>query len=63
MFKKIGKLLGGKKTYMAAGAAVATAVLGYTQGQVTAEAALQLALTGIIGATLRNAIGSLIPAA
>jgi hypothetical protein len=61
MFKKLGQLIGGKKTYVAAIGAVSTAAIGYVNGDLAAAAALQLAVTGIVAATLRNAIGNLVP--
>lgn len=59
--KKIGQLIGGKKTYAAAIAAISTAAIGVVNGELSGEAALQLALTGIVAATLRNAIGKIVP--
>lgn len=46
----------GKKTYIAAGLAVITAIASYLTGDSTLAEAAQLAFTGIIGATIRNAV-------
>lgn len=46
----------GKKTYIAALAAVLSAAGGYLSGDLALAAAIQLAFTGILAATLRNGI-------
>jgi hypothetical protein len=50
--------LNGKKTYMLALAAVLGAAAAYLHGDMSAAQAIQAALTGAIGATLRSAISS-----
>jgi len=50
-------MLTGKKTYLAALAAILSAVGGYLSGSLDLAAALQLAFTGILSAALRNGIG------
>ncbi len=48
----------GKKTYAAAIAAVLSAAITFFMGESTIMEALQLGVTGIIGATLRSGIDS-----
>ncbi|HEV2747605.1 MAG TPA: hypothetical protein VGW34_09945 [Allosphingosinicella sp.] len=48
--------LKGKKTYIAAAIAALSALLGYLNGELGGADALELAATGIIGATLRAGI-------
>jgi hypothetical protein len=49
-------MLKGKKTYIAAGLAVITALAGYLAGDLNLADAIQLGITGVIGATLRNGL-------
>ncbi len=51
--------MSGKKTYLAAVAAVLSAAGGYLSGDITIAAAIQLAFTGILAATLRSGVASL----
>ena len=46
----------GKKTYAAAIAAIAAAVVSYLAGDSTVLEALQLAFTGLLAGTLRSGI-------
>ena len=48
--------LKGKKTYAFAAAAVLTALSTYLTGDATAIEALQLGITGVLGATVRSSI-------
>lgn len=48
--------LKGKKTYIVAGLAVLGALASYLVGDLAAADAAQLALTAILGATVRNSI-------
>jgi len=47
-------MLKGKKTYITAGVAVITAILGYFTGDLSISAAAQAILTAALAATLRN---------
>ena len=49
-------MLKGQKTYLVAGLAVLGAIVSFLVGDVAAADAVQLALTAILGATVRNAI-------
>jgi phage-related holin len=49
-------MLKGYKTYIVAGLAVIGAVAGYLTGDVTLSNAIQLVVTAVIGATIRNGI-------
>lgn len=49
-------MLKGYKTYIAAALSAITAGAGYLTGDLTAAAAIQLAVTAVIGATLRQGI-------
>lgn len=51
----MGKLKG-YKTYLVAGLAVLGAIVSYLVGDLALADAAQLALTAILGATVRNAI-------
>lgn len=46
----------GKKTYITAGVAVITAIATYLTGDATLSEAIQLSITAILGATIRNGI-------
>ncbi len=46
----------GYKTYIVAALAVLGAAVSYLVGDITLAAAAQLALTAVLGATVRNAI-------
>lgn len=48
--------LKGSKTYLVAGLAVLGAVVSFLVGDLAAADAIQLALTAVLGATVRNAI-------
>lgn len=48
--------LAGKKTYIVAALAVIGALAGYLTGDVTLNDAIQLTVTAILGATVRNGI-------
>jgi formyltetrahydrofolate hydrolase len=50
-------MLAGKKTYITAAVAIIGAIAGYLTGDLDLGAAVQLAVTAILGATLRNGIG------
>lgn len=47
-------MLKGYKTYIVAGMAVVSAVVGYLIGDLTVPAAAQAILTAVLGATLRH---------
>jgi len=47
----------GYKTYITAGLAVLGALAGWLTGDLELASAIQLAVTAILGATLRNGIG------
>ena len=49
-------MLKGYKTYIAAGLSAITAGAGYLTGDLTAAAALQMAITAVLSATLRQGI-------
>lgn len=49
-------MLKGYKTYIVAALAVLSAAASYLVGDMSLQDALQLAFTGLIGATLRNGI-------
>ena len=49
-------MLSGYKTYIMAAVGVITAVAMYLTGQDTLPQAIQLAITSILGATVRSAI-------
>ena len=49
-------MLSGYKTYITAAVALIGAVAGYLTGDLELGAAVQLAITAILGATLRNGI-------
>lgn len=49
-------MLKGYKTYIVAALAVISAAASYLVGDIPLSDALQLAFTGLIGATLRNGI-------
>lgn len=51
-------MLKGKKTYVVAAIAVLSAIGAYLTGDSTAMEAIQLAVTAILGATLRVGIAS-----
>jgi uncharacterized membrane protein len=51
-------MLKNKKTYILAALAVLTALAGFLDGDLTWQAAAQLALTGGLGATIRAAIAN-----
>lgn len=53
----MGKLKG-KKTYIVGGLSIIGAAASFLVGDVTAIEAGQLAITAILGMTVRNAIGS-----
>ena len=48
--------MNGKKTYLVALGAVLGAAGGFLTGAMTADQAIQLAVTGLIGATIRHGI-------
>ena len=48
----------GKKTYTTAAVAVLTAAISYLSGEATLIQALQLAVTGAMGATLRHGLST-----
>lgn len=48
--------LSGKKTYIVAVLAVLGAIAGYLTGDVQLNDALQLVITAVLGATVRNGI-------
>lgn len=50
------KFLKGKKTYLVAAAGVAYAALGVATGHTSPGEAIQLAVTSILGATIRNGL-------
>ncbi len=50
----------GKKTYAAAVAAVAAALVAYLAGDATVLEALQLAFTGLLAGTLRSGINEVV---
>lgn len=50
-------MLKGYKTYVAAAVAVITAVAAYLVGDISVAEAAQLALTAVLGATIRHGIG------
>lgn len=50
--------LSGYKTYITAAVAVVTAVAGYLTGDLELAAAIQLAVTAVLGATLRSGIAN-----
>lgn len=50
-------MLNGKKTYLVALGGVLTAVGGVLTGAMDLTAAIQLAVTSVLGATLRHGIG------
>lgn len=52
------KLFKGKKTYIVALLAVASAGYAYVTGQADGVSAIQLAITGVLGATLRSGVNS-----
>lgn len=56
LFSMLNEKFKGRKTYVTAIVAVASAVVAYFSGEATLMAALQLAFTGIIGATLRSSV-------
>lgn len=49
-------MLAGYKTYLIAALAVLGALVSYLVGDLAAPAAAQMALTAMLGATVRNAI-------
>jgi phage-related holin len=49
-------MFAGKKTYIAAAVAVITAVAAYLVGDADLMDTIQLVITAVIGATLRNGI-------
>ncbi len=49
-------MLSGYKTYIVAALSVVYAGIGYYLGHLSADDALNIAQTGVIGATLRNSI-------
>jgi hypothetical protein len=51
-------MFAGKKTYIVAALAVLGAIGAYLTGDATAAEAIQLAVTAIIGATLRSGIAA-----
>lgn len=51
-------MLKGYKTYITAGVAVITAVAGFLTGDVAAIDAIQLAVTALIGAFVRNSVAA-----
>ncbi len=51
-------MLSGYKTYIVAALAVLGAIGGFLDGDLTLQAAIQLGVTGILGATLRGGIAS-----
>ena len=51
-------MMNGKKTYLVALGAILGAAGGYFTGAMTADQAIQLAVTGLVGATLRNGIAN-----
>jgi hypothetical protein len=50
-------MLSGKKTYVTAALAVATAIGAYLTGDATVMETAQLVFTALIGAFVRNGIG------
>jgi precorrin-4 methylase len=46
----------GKKTYIVAGVAIITAVAAYLTGDATLNDTVQLCVTALLGATIRNGI-------
>ena len=51
-------MLRGYKTYITAGIGVLTAVASYLVGDMALAQALQLAITAVLGATLRHSIAN-----
>ena len=51
-------MLQGYKTYITAAVAIIGAVAGYLTGDLQLAAAVQLAVTAILGATLRSGIAN-----
>ncbi len=49
-------ILKGKKTYIVAAVAVIGAVSGYLTGDVAMNDAIQLVVTAVLGATIRNGV-------
>ena len=49
-------MLSGYKTYIVAGVAVITAVAAWLTGDATIAETIQLAVTAVLGATIRNGI-------
>ncbi len=49
--------LSGYKTYIAAALAFVAAVLGFFTGDATFAEAVQLAVTAVLGATIRHGVG------
>lgn len=50
-------MLKGQKTYLVAGLAVLGALVSFLVGDLAAADAAQLALTAVLGATVRHGIG------
>jgi hypothetical protein len=55
-------MLKGYKTYIAAALSVITAGAGYLTGDLTAAAALQIAITAILSSTLRSGVADAVAA-
>jgi hypothetical protein len=53
-------MLKGYKTYILAGVTIIGAVASYLVGDITLQAAVQLAVTAALGATLRDGISSVL---
>ncbi len=51
-------MLAGYKTYAIAALSVVYAIIGFYIGHLSADAALQIAQTGVLGATLRSGIAA-----
>ena len=49
-------MFSGYKTYFVAALAVIGAAFGYLDGDLTLQAAIQLGVTGLLGATLKSAV-------
>lgn len=49
-------MLSGKKTYIVAGLSLVYAAIGWYLGHLSTDQAIQIAQTGVIGATLRDGI-------
>lgn len=49
-------MFAGKKTYIVAGVAVITAIASYLTGDANLHETIQLVVTALLGATIRNGI-------